>query len=65
MSRCAQTGLGGRVILSVRMTRVSGRSAGVQGKGKMMTYWLTGKDGFTKPLPTDEMRVSASQHDFK
>ena len=22
-----------------------------QGKGKQMTYWLTGKEGFNQPLP--------------
>jgi class 3 adenylate cyclase len=37
----------------------------VKGKGKMMTYWLNGKDGFTRQLPSDDMRVSASQHEFK
>lgn len=24
----------------------------VKGKGNMLTYWLLGKDGFDKPLPT-------------
>ena len=37
----------------------------VQGKGTMTTYWLISKDGFNKPLPTEEMMVSASQHEFK
>ena len=36
-----------------------------QGKGVMTTYWLTGKDGFDRPLPTADMAVSASQHEFK
>ena len=31
----------------------------------MTTYWLISKDGFNKPLPTEEMMVSASQHEFK
>eukprot|EP00049_Salpingoeca_infusionum_P010535 m.182392 g.182392 ORF g.182392 m.182392 type:complete len:1996 (-) comp14668_c0_seq4:2510-8497(-) len=37
----------------------------VKGKGKMNTYWLNGRDGYTKPLPDTSMRVSASQHEFK
>ena len=36
-----------------------------QGKGIMTTYWLKGQDGFNRPLPTEEMAVSASQHEFK
>lgn len=36
-----------------------------QGKGIMTTYWLKGKEGFNRPLPTEEMAVSASQHEFK
>lgn len=26
----------------------------VKGKGNMTTYWLSGKDGFDKPLPRPE-----------
>ncbi|KAK3576183.1 hypothetical protein CHS0354_001202 [Potamilus streckersoni] len=37
----------------------------VKGKGTMTTYWLNGKDGFTKKLPPAEMAVSLSQHEFK
>eukprot|EP00055_Hartaetosiga_balthica_P016075 m.99782 g.99782 ORF g.99782 m.99782 type:complete len:1901 (+) comp9033_c2_seq1:508-6210(+) len=37
----------------------------VKGKGRMVTHWLNGKDGFNLPLPTDDMRASASQHEFK
>lgn len=37
----------------------------VKGKGEMMTYWLNGKDGFTAKLPTRDMAVSLSQHEFK
>ena len=36
-----------------------------QGKGIMTTYWLEGQDGFTRPLPTKDMAVSESQHEFK
>ena len=36
-----------------------------QGKGIMTTYWLKGQDGFNRPLPTEGMAVSASQHEFK
>ncbi len=31
----------------------------------MTTYWLTGKDGFNRPLPTEDMAATASQHEFK
>ena len=31
----------------------------------MTTYWLDGKEGFNKPLPTEEMMASVSQHEFK
>jgi len=31
----------------------------------MTTYWLKGKDGFNRPLPTEDMAVSASKHEFK
>ena len=31
----------------------------------MTTYWLKGQEGFNRPLPTDDMAVSASQHEFK
>eukprot|EP01137_Pigoraptor_chileana_P018469 Opistho-2@77987 len=37
----------------------------VKGKGSMRTYWLTGKAGFTKPLPSIELAASMSQHHFK
>ena len=37
----------------------------LQGKGTMTTYWLKGKQGFNRPLPTEEMAVSESQHEFK
>lgn len=37
----------------------------VQGKGSMTTYWLVGKQGYNKPLPTEDMMASASQHEFK
>lgn len=37
----------------------------VKGKGTMTTYWLTGKDGFDRQLPTADLAASASQHDFK
>ena len=43
----------------------SSHGAHSQGKGTMTTYWLTGKDGFDRPLPAPELAASASQHDFK
>lgn len=37
----------------------------VQGKGIMTTYWLKNQDGFSRPLPSEDMAVSESQHEFK
>ncbi|ESO90460.1 hypothetical protein LOTGIDRAFT_123262 [Lottia gigantea] len=37
----------------------------VKGKGTMTTYWLDGKEGYDKPLPTKDMAISLSQHEFK
>lgn len=37
----------------------------VKGRGAMTTYWLTGKEGGDYNLPTEELALSASQHDFK
>ena len=37
----------------------------VKGRGVMTTYWLTGKEGGNYRLPTEDMALSASQHDFK
>eukprot|EP01137_Pigoraptor_chileana_P036219 Opistho-2@31413 len=37
----------------------------VKGKGDMTTYWLTGKDGWTKALPDLSNAASLSQHHFK
>lgn len=37
----------------------------VQGKGIMTTYWLKNMDGFNRALPSDDMAVSESQHEFK
>ncbi|XP_046340385.2 uncharacterized protein LOC124121432 [Haliotis rufescens] len=37
----------------------------VKGKGVMTTYWLMGKDDFTKPLPDMSMAASLSKHEFK
>ncbi len=31
----------------------------------MTTYWLKTMDGFNRPLPTADMAVSESQHEFK
>jgi hypothetical protein len=31
----------------------------------MKTYWLNGKDGFDMPLPTEDMRASEADHEFK
>lgn len=37
----------------------------VKGRGLMTTYWLTGKDGHDYNLPSEDLALSASQHDFK
>eukprot|EP01135_Chromosphaera_perkinsii_P005835 Nk52_evm24s367 gene=Nk52_evmTU24s367 len=37
----------------------------VKGKGEMTTYWLTGQDGFTKPLPDLSRAAGMSEHEFK
>ncbi|XP_046556710.1 uncharacterized protein LOC124265901 [Haliotis rubra] len=37
----------------------------VKGKGVMTTYWLMGKEGYTKPLPDQSMAASLSKHEFK
>ena len=37
----------------------------VKGKGAMRTYWLTGKDGFSKTLPDLSKAATKSQHEFK
>ncbi|XP_072935991.1 uncharacterized protein [Epargyreus clarus] len=61
-SRMESTGAAWRIQVSAttaeRLTAAGGyrlRSRGltqVKGKGAMHTYWLLGKDGFDKPLPT-------------
>ena len=37
----------------------------LQGKGTITTYFLNGKDGFTKPLPDLKEAASLSDHEFK
>lgn len=37
----------------------------VKGKGIMKTYWLKGKDDFDKPLPSLNLAVPESMHEFK
>ena len=37
----------------------------LQGKGTITTYFLNGKDGFTKPLPDLKEAASLSEHEFK
>lgn len=36
-----------------------------QGKGKKMTYWLKGRDGFDKPLPDLSLQAGMDEHTFK
>ena len=36
-----------------------------QGKGTMLTYFLNGRDGFTKPLPDLCKAASLEDHNFK
>ena len=37
----------------------------MKGKGTILTYFLVGKDGFTKPLPDLSQAVPESEHEFK
>ena len=37
----------------------------VKGKGRMTTYWLTGKDNSEYKLPSEDLALSASKHNFK
>eukprot|EP01135_Chromosphaera_perkinsii_P001958 Nk52_evm5s215 gene=Nk52_evmTU5s215 len=37
----------------------------VKGKGTMITYWLNGKDGFTKELPDLNKAAGLEEHTFK
>ncbi|KAL9987193.1 hypothetical protein ACROYT_G001456 [Oculina patagonica] len=37
----------------------------MKGKGTIITYFLNGKDGFTKPLPDLREAASLSEHEFK
>ncbi|CAD5122263.1 DgyrCDS10708 [Dimorphilus gyrociliatus] len=37
----------------------------VKGKGIMKTYWLNGKDNFNKPLPSLNLALPESMHEFK
>lgn len=36
-----------------------------QGKGSLFTYFLNGRDGFTKSLPDLSKAASLEEHDFK
>ena len=36
-----------------------------QGKGKIFTYWLRGRDGFDKPLPDLNLQAGMDEHAFK
>lgn len=37
----------------------------MKGKGTLLTYFLKGRDGFTKPLPDLSKAASLEEHDFK
>ncbi|XP_066916314.1 uncharacterized protein [Clytia hemisphaerica] len=37
----------------------------VKGKGRMTTYWLTGKDNSEYRIPSEDLAISASKHNFK
>jgi len=37
----------------------------VKGKGRMTTYWLTGKDNSEYKIPSEDLAISASKHNFK
>ncbi|XP_023931697.1 atrial natriuretic peptide receptor 2-like [Lingula anatina] len=37
----------------------------MKGKDPMLTFWLQGKDGFTKPLPDPTLAAPLEEHEFK
>jgi len=37
----------------------------IKGKGRMTTYWLTGKEGSDYKIPDETLALSVSQHNFK
>ncbi|XP_074628982.1 atrial natriuretic peptide receptor 1-like [Acropora palmata] len=37
----------------------------MKGKGKKVTYWLRGRDGFDKPLPDLSLQAAMEEHAFK
>ena len=37
----------------------------MKGKGKIMTYFLVGKDGYYKQLPDISKAASLEEHEFK
>ncbi|XP_064634469.1 atrial natriuretic peptide receptor 1-like [Lineus longissimus] len=63
-SRMESTGKGMRIHLSTEANVALAHLGGyhtemrgeieLKGKGKVITYWLNGRDGFTKQLPTEE-----------
>ena len=37
----------------------------LQGKGTIVSFFLCGKDGFTKPLPSINDAAAIDEHEFK
>ena len=52
-------------IVVHRIFRVKTFCSLFQGKGTMLTYFLNGREGFTKPLPDLSKAAGLEEHNFK
>ncbi|EDO36182.1 predicted protein [Nematostella vectensis] len=74
-SRMESSGLALRIHVSPECKEVLDRLGGyhldergpvtMKGKGTIVTYFLTGKDGFDKPLPDVRYAAALADHEFK